>query len=315
MPVSAESIFRDYFLPLYPVEASADLARARALDANPAQNKAIFGHLTDAARVFVEAAPGLFGRDLELDFSAASVHRLGAAITRERRDAWLHNGAVGSPESELFNVVVHGSAYVGECIVREGGQWSARNPLWESVVHLASRLGEGDLAVFHWWLKSLDDDAFGSDGAPRAGLAERFRTHVETAKEPSDLPILVDPARALPRISKSVRYDVLYKYLKAHLPELRDLGRDFPSPERFAAYEFASLDFLLVGAGRMLVMFGPGEGGLHVFWLGKEGFLKSALFASDATPAPSLEASGELLRVHVHLDNAARTHEVMWWGP
>ena len=159
MAVTAQSLFNDYFLPLYPTEAARDLAAARTTDANPGKNRAIFVQLTDAARVFVDSSAGVFGKPLELDFSPASVHRLGAAVTRERRDAWMR-ADVGSPKSELFNVVVHGAAYLGECAVRAGGTWSARNPLWESVVRLQSRSGEGDLAVFHWWLKSLDDDAF-----------------------------------------------------------------------------------------------------------------------------------------------------------
>ncbi len=314
MLVTAQSLFNDYFLPLYPAEAAANLVAARANDANPAKNRAIFAQLTDAARVFVDSSAGVLGKNLELDFSPASVHRLGAAVTRTRRDAWMQADA-GSPKSELFNVVVHGSAYVGECVVRAGGTWRARNPLWESVVRLQSRSGDGELAVFHWWLKSLDDDAFDASGAPRFGLAERFRTHVEIANGPGDLPMLAESSRALPKISKGVRYDVLHKYLVAHLPELRDLGADFPSPERFAAYAFEWLDFRLVGEGRMLVMFGKGEGGLHVFWLGKDGFHKSALFASDASFEPSVESSGELLRMHVSHDGVASDREVMWWGP
>ncbi len=310
MAVTAQSLFNDYFLPLYPTEAARDLAAARTTDANPGKNRAIFVQLTDAARVFVDSSAGVFGKPLELDFSPASVHRLGAAVTRERRDAWMR-ADVGSPKSELFNVVVHGAAYLGECAVRAGGTWSARNPLWESVVRLQSRSGEGDLAVFHWWLKSLDDDAFDDHGSPRLGLAERFRTHVEVAKGPGDLTILAEASRVLPRISKGVRYDVLNKYLKAHLPEMRDLGQDFPSPERFAAYAFEWFDFRLVGEGRMLVMFGKGDGGLHVFWLGKDGFHKSALFASDASFEPTLEVSGDVLSVHV----SSGEREVMWWGP
>ena len=127
MSVTAESLFVDYFLPLYPKEAARDLALARATDANPSKNRGIFAQLTDAARVFIEASRELFGADLGLDFTPASVHRLGAAITRARRDGWMSSGAKGSSDSQLFNVVVHGAAYVGECVVRSGGAWSARN--------------------------------------------------------------------------------------------------------------------------------------------------------------------------------------------
>jgi len=128
---------------------------------------------------------------------------------------------------------------------------------------------------------------------------------------PVGLPILAAPGRALPRITRAVRYEILHKYIKAHVPELRNLGADFPSRERFDAYRFAWLDFALVGEGRLLVAFGRGEGGLHVFWFGKEGFQKSALFDSDPDPEPRVELVGDKLRVHV----TSGVHEVMWWGP
>ena len=157
--VDAEQLFLRFFLPLYPADARADLARARAQDANPARNPSLVGHLSDAADGFVGNAGALFGEDLGLDGSDASVHRLSAALTRERRDAWAAQGAPGTAENVLFNVVVHGAAYVGACVVgRHGGVWGVRRPLWESVVRLASRAGEADLAVFHWWLKSLADE-------------------------------------------------------------------------------------------------------------------------------------------------------------
>ncbi len=59
--VNAEELFVRFFLPLYPADARADLARARATDANPANNAAVLAHLEDAAQVFVRNAPALFG--------------------------------------------------------------------------------------------------------------------------------------------------------------------------------------------------------------------------------------------------------------
>ncbi len=169
-----EELFARYFLPLYPPDSRADLARARATDANPGRNAALFAHLDEAADRFVANAPVLFGVDLALDRSDASVHRLSAALTLERRDRWAAQGAAGTPDSALFNVVVHGAAYVGACVVaRHGGVWSVRRPLWESLVRLKSHAGEADLAIFHWWLKSLADDVL---GAP-AGGAGHDRRH------------------------------------------------------------------------------------------------------------------------------------------
>ena len=62
-------------------------------------------------------------------------------------------------------------------------------------------------------------------------------------------------------------------------------------------------------------MYGAGAGGLHAFWLTKEGFQKSALFASEAEPAPTIEIAGDVLRVQVTQAGEPVTREVMWWGP
>ena len=78
----------------------------------------------------------------------------------------------------------------------------------------------------------------------------------------------------------------LYKWTKAHLPELRDLGEHFPSPERFEELAFAWLEFTLVGEGRMLLMAGANAHGLHLFWLTTAGFEKSAFFPGDSFPEP-----------------------------
>jgi hypothetical protein len=301
--ITADELFRQWFLPLYPEDAR-DLAKTRATDANPANNPAVTAHLDDAANVFVAQATAMFGADLALDFSDASVHRLSAAIAHDRRDAWMRAGS--GAENELFNVVVHGAAYVGACIVRShGGAWSVRRPLWESMVRLKSRAGDAELAVFHWWLKSLAEDVT---------LADRYRAHVEVpCARPEELPRIA-PGRALPRIAKP-RYDVLYKYLKAHLPELRDVGEHFPTPERFEAYRFKWLELALVGDGRMLVVHGPSEGGVTMFWLTAAGFEKSAFWAADAFPEHRVKIDGEKNVLILSVDGKVVTQEMLWWGP
>jgi hypothetical protein len=282
----ADELFQAYFLPLYPDDARRDLAAARATDANPANNSGVVAHLDDAA----------------------SVHRLSAAITPERRDAWRASAPPGTASNALFNVVVHGAAYVGACVVKtHGGAWSVRRPLWESFVKLSSRAGDAELAVFHWWLKALSDDE------PHT-LADRYRTHVEVPCAPVDeLPVIAADARVLPRLKKP-RYDLLYKYLRAHLPEIRDVGADFPSPERIEDYRFAWLDFALVGGGRMLVMAGLAEGGLAIFWLTKSGFEKSAFIPCDSFPEPKMEVEGEKLRFVVSVGGKVVAREMLWWG-
>jgi len=319
--VDTEHLFRRFFLPLYPPEVRdggpAGLARARAEDANPAANPTLFAHLSDAADQFVHSAPALFDRDLRLDRSDASVHRLGAALTRERRDAWMARGAAGTAESLLFNAVVHGAAYVGACIVAgHGGSWSVRRPLWESVVRQRSRAGEADLAVFHWWLKSLADDALaGTEPALGATLADRYRAHVEVpCANAEDLPVMVGGARPLPRLEQP-RYDRLGKYLRAHLPELRELGADFPTPERFEAYAFRWMDFHVLGGGRMVLCAGASPSGLHLFWLSAAGFEKSAFFACEAFPDPLVRIEQDRIVTMTRESGAARVHEMLWWGP
>lgn len=315
-PATAEDLFRAYFLPLYPEDAARDLAGARTTDANPAKNPGVLVHLGEAADVFVANAAvalGIAGAEadaLELDFSDASVHRLAAALTPARVTRLRELGAPGTPESALFNVVVHGAAYVGACIVRNhGGAWEVRRPLWESLVHLASRAGEAHLPVFHWWLKAL--------AAPEGGssLADRYRAHVEVpCAKPEELPVIATADRKLPKLAK-VRYDAFYKYLRANLPELRDVGDHFPSPERFEELGFKSLSFLLVGEGRMLVVWGPSAAGLHAYWMTKAGFEKAAFWPADAFPEPMVRPSGDKLEVVLSRDGAVQSFELLWWGP
>lgn len=310
---TAEELFSTHFWPLYPPEAKADLVRARTTDQNPGKNPAVLDHLFHAAEVFAERGQALFDDDLGLDFSDASVHRLSAALTPERRDRWIARGAAGTPENELFNVVVHGAAYVGTCVLydrRRLAAWSVRSPLWESVVVLDSAAGVANLAIFQWLLKSL------GEGAERSTLADRYRTYVEVPTFPGDtLPLLAPPDRRLPRIAKGVRYDVLYKHLKAHLPELRDVGKDFPSPERFSELDLRWLDFLLVGGGRMLLLYGPSSAGLHLFWLDTKGFQKASFIPADKFPDPVVRLEGEQLAIAVRADGNDVVHHMLWWGP
>lgn len=304
MGLTAEDLFRAHFLPRYPEDVKSDLARARATDANPANNPSILAHLGEAADVFAQMAPTALGvSTLVLDFSDASVHRLSAALDTTKRDALVS-------KNELADFVIHGAAYVGACIVKNhGGSWSVRRPLWESVVRLRSRAGEAVLPVFHWFLRSLADEA-------TATLADRYRAYVEVANAPPETLAPIAPEdRRLPKLEK-VRYDTLHKYIRAHLPELRFLGDDFPSPERFDELGFKSLGFLLVGGGRLLVMHGATANGLHAFWLGKEGFEKSAFWPCDAFPEPMLrKKEGEKLEVIVSRDGKPASFEILWWGP
>jgi hypothetical protein len=309
-PLSAERLFERYFASLYPIEARGDLARLRAADANPAQNPAICAQIDEAAQIFAHLAPdALDARDLALDFTDASVHRLSRRLTRDRRDRWVAP-PTGPEPPLLVTLATHGALYVGACVVRShGGVWQVRRPLWESQVRLTSRAGTGDLAIFHWWLKALSDDEIDKDR-----LADRYRTHVEVPTfDPLTLAPLAPANRRLPRLTK-VRYDLLHKHLRAHLPELRDVGADFPSPERFAEMGFQWLDFLLLGEGRMLLLHGPTDRGVHLVWLDQGGFVKSLYYPADTFPAHKVEVHGETLRVIVSIQGKLTVHEMLWWG-
>jgi hypothetical protein len=226
------------------------------------------------------------------------------------RDAWAAQGQEGTADNVLFNAVVHGAAYVGACIVqRHGGAWGVRRPLWESVVRLVSRAGEADLAVFHWWLKSLADDAQG------ATLADRYRTHVEVpCARPEELPVLVSAPRSLPRLKKP-SYHALHQYVRAHLPELRDLGVDFPTAERFDAFGLKWVEAHVLGGGRMVLFAAASGEGLHLFWLTGAGFDKAVFIPCDAFPEPIVRANDERIVALTSEAGATRTHEMLWWGP
>jgi hypothetical protein len=310
MGLTAEALFERVFFPLYPSDARADLARARATDANPGNNPGILAQIDEAATLFARLGPAALGApELALDFTDASVHRLSPLLTRELRDAWLAPAAPGELPL-IVKLVTHGALYLGTCVVREhGGVWQVRRPLWESVVRLTSRAGTGDLAVFHWWIKALSDDEI-----DRGRLADRYRTHVEVPTFDAErLPIFAPAERRLPRLAK-VRYDLLYKHLRAHLPELRDVGADFPSPERFDEMNFGHLDFALVGGGRMLLVHGPGAEGYHLLWLDASGFVKAAFFPADPFPAPVVQLEGDKLRVILSVQKKQVVREMLWWG-
>jgi hypothetical protein len=304
---SADDIFQQYLLPLYPDDSRADLARARTTDANPSRNPSILAHIDEAASRF----QSLMGKELgiALDGTDASVHRLGAALTSERRAQWL--GAKGTAESPLVNFLVHGSLYVGRCAVRNhGGEWCVRRPLWETLVFLKSGVGELHMPPLHWLLKSLSDEELG-----RATLGDRYRMYVE---EPGfdwmGLPVLAVQGKAPVRL-KSGKYDVFYKYIKAHLAELRDLGPEFPTPERFDELRIQWLDAHWVGGGRLCLLVLLGATGLHLYWLDAAGFRKGMYIACESFPEPRVKLAGEKVEIVSSQNGRVVTQEFMWWGP
>lgn len=314
---TAERLFEAFFRPIYPGDLRDDpaaLVAARSIDGNPARNPRFLQELDEIAAVFTRMAPSVLGQDLVLDRSAASVHRLSAALDRPARDALLAQSRPGDPDAPIVPFVLHGAVYVGACVVAHGGRWGVRRPLWESVVTLESRAGTGDLSPFAWWLKSLADAEI-----DRGGLATRYRAHVERATaRPEELPPIVTERadRRLPPL-KVVRYDMLHKWLVTHLPEMRDLGRDFPSAEQLDELGFLSLEFLLLGGGRMLLMHGRGKAGLHLMWLDHAGFSHAMFFPADSGTPHSVTldpAGGDKLVVRFELDRKPIEQELLYWG-
>jgi len=312
---TAERLFETFFRPIYPPdlrESDSALVSARSIDANPAGNPRFTSELDDIATVFARMAPSVLGRELVLDRTDASVHRLAAALDRETRDALLAQSKPGDPNAPLVAFVIHGAVYVGASIVQShGGAWGVRRPLWESVVTLESRAGKGDLSPFAWWLKSLADAEI-----DRGGLGTRYRTHVErVTARPEDLPPIVQERidRRLPPL-KVVRYDMLHKWLVTHLPEMRDLGRDFPSAEQLDDIGFLSLEFLLLAGGRLLLMHGRGKSGLHLLWLDHAGFSHALFFPADPGTPHSVTLDGDKLVVRFEHDKVPIEHELLYWG-
>ena len=313
---SADALFATHFLLLYPDQTAAALATLRQQDANPSNNPTLLLPLRDAAETFARLAPAMLGApQLELDFSDASIARLSAAVRRANLSERFSAPDISEPPraSELANFAIHASAYVGECIVRNhAGCWQLRNPLWESRVFLASAAGEAQLPIFHWWLRTLVETDV--EFAVAGGISGRYRSYVQVPCFDTEKLVKIASAdRKLPKLSK-VRYDLLYKHLKAHLPELRDLGRDFPAPERFAAYEFKWLDFLWLGDGKMVLFYGQGNGGLHLFWMSAQGFEQSALIPCDGFPAPIVRCDAQKIVIVFSVDQQLLTQEMLWWG-
>jgi hypothetical protein len=312
---TAEKLFDELFAPLYP--AGVRLDELRATDANPAGNPAIGAHLGELATTFARLAPEALGApDLELALDDASVHRVSARLDRAVRDRWIaERDARGA--SKLAVIVAHGAVWTGACVVATRpaqASWLVRNPAWESRVRLTSRAGVGELAPFMWWLKSLSDEEIG-----RHTLGDRYRMHVEVPTfDAGALPVIAPPDRRIPRLAK-VRYDTLHRHLRAHVPELRSVGDDFPSPERLAELGFAWLEGRWLGGGRMLLLHGPTRTGIMLLWLTGDGFAKSAYFEGDPRAPYVLDVAGigvddQKVRVIVRQAGRDVVHELMWWG-
>lgn len=312
--MTPEALFRAHFQRLYPVRESLEELRER--DANPGDNPAFAQRLESFADTFERVAPVALCKpdrtpDLVLGRDDASVHRVAVLLDRETRDRWaaqtLDDGA-----TLLSKVVIHGAAWVAACIVRtrpDRARYRFRNPLWETRVELTSAAGVGDLSPFMWWLKALSDAEI---DAP--SLGDRYRTHVEVPTfDASSLAVIAPPDRRVPRLAK-VRYDALFRHLKAHVPEIGSVGDDFPSPARLDELGFRWLEGRWLGEGRMLLLHGPTRDGVMAMWMSAQGFEKSAYFEADAGSSHMVDVDGDKVRFVVRSGGRDVVHEMLWWG-
>ena len=310
----AQRLFDTVFRPLYPPDVRGNLHAARGTFAHAANDTGVLELVDEIAEAFKHLAPGLVGLPGDaLDDTDASVHRLGAALDRSRRDRLLHERTLGQLRTPLLaTVAIHGTLYVARCIVRNhGGDWLVRRPLWETTVVLRSKLGEAELSIFQWWLKSLSDDE-----VDRRPLGDRYRTYVEVPCFDGDaLPVLQPEPRApIPPLPKP-SFAKLFRHLKTHAPQIRGPGDHFPSPERFAEMAFQSMQFSWVGGGRMLLMHGTAQRqGAHLIWMDRHGFVKAAFFPCDDVPSHIVRCADNKLQVIVSVEKQTRIHEMPWWG-
>lgn len=306
-PLTASDLLARWFWAHYPADVRAAPFLHRDVDANPGNNPGLPAALAEAAELFAANAAGLLGE--ALPFTDEGVAALARGLTRERRDAWMAASDPAPPDSHFVQVVVHAAAYLGEVMVRaHGGRWEIRRPLWESVIH---RRRGGTVSPFHWLLKSLADDA-----VDEVALAARWRIHVVMHDLDLDGAPVIAPAKRLPTLKRPT-YDLLVKYLRQHLPELRDVGEGFPSPAEFTAKAYEGLSFERLHGGRVVALHGlvPAEGDrppvVEVSWLTARGFDHADTIPCDAGGAYFGRAvSDELIEVTVAWQGKPHTHRL-----
>ena len=65
----------------------------------------------------------------------------------------------------------------------------------------------------------------------------------------------------------------------------------------------------------MLLMHGPGEKGVHLFWLDANGFTKAAFYPADRGAEYAIAVEGETIVVSILAQGKRAEHAMMWWGP
>jgi hypothetical protein len=65
----------------------------------------------------------------------------------------------------------------------------------------------------------------------------------------------------------------------------------------------------------MLLMHGPTDNGVHLFWLDANGFTKAAYYPADRGTAYAIALEAETLVVKVVVQGKNAEHAMLWWGP
>ncbi len=312
-PLSANSLLSQWFWPHYPDDVRRAPFLHRDVDANPGGNPQLAAVLSEAAALFVANAPGLLGEPVTLDDAGVAV--LARRLDRALRDRWMAESDPKRPDNLFVQAVVHASAFLGEVLVRQHqGRWELRRPMWESVVHRPAPQG-GAISPFHWLLKSLADDAIDD-----AALAVRWRLHVlQPAANPDTFPVITT-AKRLPDL-KAPTYDLLVKYLHAHLEGLRDLGEGFPNAPDFTARAYSALRFTPLHGGRVLALHGQTRdtperpGVVEVHWLSAAGHDHTDTIPSDAgVPYFGRAVTADTLEITVGWQGKPHTHALTFRG-
>ncbi|MDP3275128.1 MAG: hypothetical protein Q8Q09_08040 [Deltaproteobacteria bacterium] len=316
--IDAQQWFERWFYQHYPSEIRSRYLDAMTEDANPANNPSLYAHIADGAERFVHNASALF--DVTLTFDGEGVAKLARALDRTTRDRLANSSDPSDPSNALFNTIVHGALFVGECAVRAHGcQWSARNPLWESRVRRflpgKSPKELAPFAPFQWLLKHLDDREIDD-----SKLYDRFKLHVEHGTLALDRMSVLTERNSLPSL-KHPAYDTLIKYLHTHLPSVRDLGGAFPTASEFTAIAYDTVGFEVLEQGRVIAMHGmyvpsdhDAQSTVDVHWLTSEGVLRIDRIPCDRKPPHFARRTGDHLEVTYAHESKPRTHRLRVQG-
>ena len=168
--------------------------------------------------------------------------------------------------------------------------------------------------------------AQGPFGSPRSVGAASPTATAPTSRCPPSTPgtcrVIAPPDRKIsPGSSRSATTSLSTSTSAPTCPELRDVGADFPSPERFDEIGFKHLDLVLVGGGPDAPPPRPGRRGLPPLrcgWTASGRFVKPALLPRRRLPGAascrSRATSSRCAPPSGSAEARGDVHEMLWWG-